>query len=249
MMSSWPRRARRVGLGVLVTVSRWHLLVRSRHARQPAGTLHQRRRATTVRFPEWASYAIAGEFIGRAPIFGRGFSTFLPSYRILDNQYLGLLIETGIVGLVAFLVAHRCRRCGGPRRGAQCNGRHATAAGAVAWRLPCCRGPHHGALRRPELLDGGLDAVPGDRPGRCGATGSTSVQAVPASGGSCDHGRRSHRAEDGGTSAWSGPCSPARRSSSLCIPTRASTPPRPPWCSCRRPRTLIPTTSGPPPTT
>ena len=50
------------------------------------------------------SYAFAWQFIERAPVFGRGFSTFLPMYRILDNQYLGLLIETGVVGLVAFLV-------------------------------------------------------------------------------------------------------------------------------------------------
>ena len=49
------------------------------------------------------SYALAFEFIRQHPVFGRGLSTFLPSYRILDNQYLGLLIEAGIVGLVAFL--------------------------------------------------------------------------------------------------------------------------------------------------
>jgi O-antigen ligase len=49
------------------------------------------------------SYALALEFIGQHPVFGRGLSTFLPRYRILDNQYLGLLIEAGIVGLVAFL--------------------------------------------------------------------------------------------------------------------------------------------------
>lgn len=49
------------------------------------------------------SYAIAAEFIERAPIFGRGFSTFLPKYRILDNQYLGLMIEVGFMGLAAVL--------------------------------------------------------------------------------------------------------------------------------------------------
>ncbi|MGL3806241.1 O-antigen ligase family protein [Paeniglutamicibacter sp. R2-26] len=37
------------------------------------------------------------------PWFGRGFGTFLPSYRILDNQLLQLLIEIGIIGLLAFL--------------------------------------------------------------------------------------------------------------------------------------------------
>jgi hypothetical protein len=49
------------------------------------------------------SYPIAFEFVDHSPLFGRGFATFLPSYRILDNQFLGLLIEVGIVGLGAFV--------------------------------------------------------------------------------------------------------------------------------------------------
>lgn len=64
------------------------------------------------------SYAIAGQFIERAPVFGRGFATFLPIYHILDNQYLGVLIELGVAGLVSLLalfltgilVARRIRR-------------------------------------------------------------------------------------------------------------------------------------------
>lgn len=49
------------------------------------------------------SFSLAYDFISRTPIFGRGFLTFLPAYRILDDQYLGLLIETGVVGLLTFL--------------------------------------------------------------------------------------------------------------------------------------------------
>lgn len=49
------------------------------------------------------AYAIAWEFISRSPIVGRGFSTFLPSYWILDNQYLGLMIEVGALGLLAMM--------------------------------------------------------------------------------------------------------------------------------------------------
>lgn len=49
------------------------------------------------------SYAIAAEFIRRAPVFGRGLGTFLPRYRILDNQLLLLTIEVGVVGLAALL--------------------------------------------------------------------------------------------------------------------------------------------------
>lgn len=49
------------------------------------------------------SYALAAQFISQAPIFGRGFGTFLPRYRILDNQYLLTLIDTGFVGLLSLL--------------------------------------------------------------------------------------------------------------------------------------------------
>jgi O-antigen ligase len=64
------------------------------------------------------SYEIAWDFIVRSPVFGRGLLTFLPEYRILDNQYLGLLIEVGVLGTLAFIalvvtaivVATRVRR-------------------------------------------------------------------------------------------------------------------------------------------
>jgi polysaccharide biosynthesis protein PslJ len=49
------------------------------------------------------SFSLAMQFIRRAPLFGRGIGTFSPAYRILDDQYLGTLIETGIVGLVSLL--------------------------------------------------------------------------------------------------------------------------------------------------
>ena len=38
------------------------------------------------------------------PVLGRGFGTYSPDeYRILDNQYLGLSITTGLVGVAAYL--------------------------------------------------------------------------------------------------------------------------------------------------
>jgi O-antigen ligase len=37
------------------------------------------------------------------PIVGRAFGTFLPEYIIVDNQYLGLLVELGVLGLAMFL--------------------------------------------------------------------------------------------------------------------------------------------------
>jgi O-antigen ligase len=50
------------------------------------------------------SYAAAFEIAQRSPFLGRGFSTFLPQYLILDNQFLGLLIEVGVLGVAVFLV-------------------------------------------------------------------------------------------------------------------------------------------------
>jgi O-antigen ligase len=49
------------------------------------------------------SYDLAGYFIDRKPLFGRGLGTFLPKYRIFDNQYLGLLVSIGLVGTAAFI--------------------------------------------------------------------------------------------------------------------------------------------------
>ena len=50
------------------------------------------------------SYDIAAHFISASPILGRGFGTFQPKYWILDNGYLGLLIEGGVLGLSGLIV-------------------------------------------------------------------------------------------------------------------------------------------------
>lgn len=49
------------------------------------------------------SYDTALSFFAINPVFGRGFGTFLPAYRIVDNQYLLSAIEIGTVGLVTLL--------------------------------------------------------------------------------------------------------------------------------------------------
>lgn len=50
------------------------------------------------------SWDVAAHFVHVSPLVGRGVGTFLPSYRILDNQYLLLAVETGLLGLTAFVV-------------------------------------------------------------------------------------------------------------------------------------------------
>jgi polysaccharide biosynthesis protein PslJ len=47
------------------------------------------------------SYNLAFSLISRDPVIGRGTGTFLPDYRILDNQLLLTTVEVGLVGLVA----------------------------------------------------------------------------------------------------------------------------------------------------
>lgn len=49
-------------------------------------------------------YPLAMAQVERSPWLGRGFGTFYPpKHPILDNQYLGTLVETGLLGLVAFV--------------------------------------------------------------------------------------------------------------------------------------------------
>ncbi|MFD6176651.1 MULTISPECIES: O-antigen ligase family protein [unclassified Isoptericola] len=56
--------------------------------------------STESRVDNWG---IAFDLASRFQPFGRGLGTFLPSYRILDNAYLLLLIEIGIVGVLAVI--------------------------------------------------------------------------------------------------------------------------------------------------
>jgi len=49
------------------------------------------------------SFDIAFQFFAQHPLFGRGLGTFLPKYRIFDNQYLVLLVTIGIVGTLVFI--------------------------------------------------------------------------------------------------------------------------------------------------
>lgn len=50
------------------------------------------------------AFSTAAPFIAQHPWFGRGFGTFLPqTYFFFDDQYLGSLVETGVIGLLALL--------------------------------------------------------------------------------------------------------------------------------------------------
>lgn len=49
------------------------------------------------------SFDLAWAFIEQHIFFGRGFGTFLPKYRIFDNQYLVQLVSVGVLGTAALL--------------------------------------------------------------------------------------------------------------------------------------------------
>jgi O-antigen ligase len=49
------------------------------------------------------SFSFAWAFILESPLFGRGLGTFLPKYRIFDNQYLGMLVSIGVIGTIALV--------------------------------------------------------------------------------------------------------------------------------------------------
>ena len=54
------------------------------------------------------SYALVWQFFVGSPLIGRGLGTLLPAYRILDNQILLILVELGLIGIVAFFALIAC---------------------------------------------------------------------------------------------------------------------------------------------
>jgi O-antigen ligase len=54
-----------------------------------------------------ADYAATASYIADRPWFGRGVGTYVPEiYRVLDNQFLGALLEVGLVGTVALAAVY-----------------------------------------------------------------------------------------------------------------------------------------------
>ena len=54
-------------------------------------------------------YETAKELIAQNPWLGRGLGTwYAPKHEVFDNQYLGSLVDTGVIGLVAFMSIVLC---------------------------------------------------------------------------------------------------------------------------------------------
>jgi len=104
ILPTWPKRDRRIAyvamvlasLGLWATVHGLAGTIKSLFVNIGSDS------STTSRT---GAFSAAGYYLRQNPWFGRGFGTFLPqTYRFLDDQYLGTLIETGIIGFVALLM-------------------------------------------------------------------------------------------------------------------------------------------------
>ncbi|WP_420178117.1 O-antigen ligase family protein [Paenarthrobacter sp. TA1.8] len=107
LVPSWPKKVRRGALLLgLVLAAGMYLLT--------PGMLGTLRGLFTVGTADpsissrTSAYTTAFGMLANNPVVGRGFGTFLPDYVIVDNQFLGILVELGFVGLAAFVALILC---------------------------------------------------------------------------------------------------------------------------------------------
>jgi len=102
VMPTWAPRVRRRAVGVMVGLALMLFLLVHGFLGTMIGLFTSAASDSSVT-SRTGSFPLAATFVAHAPIFGRGFGTFLPAFRIFDDQYLGMVVETGLVGLVALL--------------------------------------------------------------------------------------------------------------------------------------------------
>ncbi|MGO4248737.1 O-antigen ligase family protein [Paenarthrobacter sp. RAF54_2] len=101
LIPSWPKKVRRGALLLGIVLAAGMYLV-------TPGMLGTLRGLFTVGTADpsissrTSAYATAFGMLANNPVVGRGFGTFLPDYVIVDNQFLGILVELGFAGLAAF---------------------------------------------------------------------------------------------------------------------------------------------------
>lgn len=117
LIPTWAPKTRRLAVAAIITFSGM-MYVASPGLVRTLSNLFSGISSDPSAQSRTGSYSLAWSFISREPLFGRGFPTFLSTYRILDNQYLGVMIDMGFVGLLAllsffitgFVTARRTRR-------------------------------------------------------------------------------------------------------------------------------------------
>ena len=98
LLPTWPPRARARGFAALGDRQRWRIFLVAPGVLGTLQGLFVNIGTDTSAASRTDSYGLAWDFIERYPVTGRGYGTFLPSYRILDNQYLLSTIEIGSWG-------------------------------------------------------------------------------------------------------------------------------------------------------
>lgn len=107
LVPSWPQRVRRGALllGILSAVGMYLFtpgMLGTLRGLFTVGTADPSINSRT------SAYTTAFGMLANNPVVGRGFGTFLPDYVIVDNQFLGILVELGFVGLAAFISLILC---------------------------------------------------------------------------------------------------------------------------------------------
>lgn len=103
LFPSWSKTVRiRAGLAAVAGVGMMYLLVPGMVGTVRGLFTGLSEDASTASRTNSVSAAL--EVAARTPVMGRGLGTFLPEYRILDNQYLLLLVELGAAGLISFIL-------------------------------------------------------------------------------------------------------------------------------------------------
>lgn len=103
VLAAWPKKDRRFAYVVILGsfVAMW-ITVHGLVGTISGLFLHFGSDSSTT--SRTGALSAAKPFISQHPWFGRGFGTYMPqTYFFLDDQYLGSLIETGIVGIATLL--------------------------------------------------------------------------------------------------------------------------------------------------
>jgi polysaccharide biosynthesis protein PslJ len=104
LIPTWPRRDRRRAYLILVAGPILATLVKPSLVTGFGGLFGQLGTDSSSK-SRLSAYSEAIPYIAHHPWLGQGFQTFYPqTYFFVDNQYLTSLIETGFLGLLAFVV-------------------------------------------------------------------------------------------------------------------------------------------------
>lgn len=101
-MFAWTPVLRRWVIGMAVVVLTLISLVWPRMLRIVVGLFQDPESDPSIT-SRTDSFDLAWAFLAEYPLFGRGFGTFLPKYRIFDNQFLVQLVSVGIIGVLALI--------------------------------------------------------------------------------------------------------------------------------------------------